>query len=73
MNYNSHIAAFKAKALKAACKQMKRARNRDEANKVYKTWLVFKIEPDFIEAIKEKQKEFNLFNNHVGRLFAPLK
>ena len=56
---------LKVKALEAAINQMKRAKDRKQANSVYKTWeSVFNNNPEFQMAIKIKQSEFEKQENN---------
>jgi len=47
-----------AKALECAIKDILSAKDRDQANDRYKKWEVFHKEPQFLEAVRQKQIRF---------------
>ena len=48
---------LKVKALEQAIKDILSAKDRDEANSRFLKWSVFKDDPQFKEAIKQKQSQ----------------
>lgn len=49
---------LKVKALECAVKDIHSAKDREEANSRFLKWSVFKDEPKFTDAIKQKQQSF---------------
>ncbi len=46
------------KALECAIKDILSAEDRDQANDRYKKWEIFRKEPDFLKAVRQKQIQF---------------
>ena len=54
--------SLKEKSLESAIKEMMMCKDRDEANKCFKKWEVFKGESRFKEAIKYLKEDFEKNN-----------
>ena len=50
---------LRVKALEAAIKEITLSPNRDRANKAYQRWDVFHNDPQFIQAVRDKQAKFS--------------
>ena len=50
---------LRVKALEAAIKEITLSPTRERANKAYKRWEVFHKDPQFIQAVRDKQAKFS--------------